>query len=160
MRLFSAASPRQVDLGLAVLRVVTGVIFAAHGAQKLFVYGMDGVAGGFAQMGIPLAQVAGPAVALLEFFGGIALVVGLLARPVALGLGITALGAIFFAHLPAGFFMPKGYEFVLALFGASFMLAVTGAGAWSVDAWIASRRPSGRKNSGFVSEPRTATHTA
>jgi putative oxidoreductase len=139
MRIASPASPRQIDLGIALLRVVTGAVFAAHGAQKLFVYGLDGVAGSFGQMGIPLAGIAGPSVALLEFFGGLALIVGLLTRPVALGLAATMIGAIGFVHLPAGFFMPNGYEFALTLLGGSAALALTGAGRWSLDARLAGR---------------------
>ena len=140
MRIAAPASPRQLDLALTILRVVSGTIFAAHGAQKLFVYGLDGVAGSFGQMGIPLAGIVGPAVAFLEFFGGLALVLGLLTRPVAVGLAAVMLGALFSVHLPAGFFLPNGYEFVLALFGAAATLAVTGAGRLSLDALLLARR--------------------
>lgn len=136
----SPATPRQTSIGLLVLRVITGIIFIAHGGQKLFVYGFDGVAGAFAGMGIPLAGIAGPAVALMEFFGGLALVVGLMTRLSGLGLAITMLGAIFFAHLPAGFFAPNGFEFPLALMGASLAVAFAGAGELSADALLRNRR--------------------
>jgi putative oxidoreductase len=130
----------RLDLALTVLRVIVGAVFVAHGAQKLFVFGMAGVQGAFGQMGIPLASVTGPAVALVEFFGGLALIVGLLTRLAGFGLAITMLGAIVFAHLPEGFFAPKGYEFPLTLLGATAALALAGAGRFSLDHVLASRR--------------------
>jgi putative oxidoreductase len=133
------SSHNHADIGIALIRVISGLVFAVHGGQKLFVYGFDGVAGAFTQMGIPMAAVAGPAVALLEFFGGIALIVGLLTRLAGLGLAIVMLAAILFVHAKAGFFAPNGYEFVLTLFGAAAALAIAGAGRYSVDAVIASR---------------------
>ena len=132
----------RVSAGLALLRIIVGVIFAAHGAQKIFVYGFDGVAGSFGQMGVPMAGIVGPAVALLEFFGGIALVLGLLTRFTALGLAATMVGAMTLVHLPNGFFAPNGIEFPLALFGAATAIAIIGAGRFSVDQVLSRRRAS------------------
>lgn len=136
---FRSPSPRQVDIGLTILRVVLGAIFIAHGGQKLFVFGFEGVAGAFGQMGVPAAGIVGPAIALIEFFGGIALALGLLTRLAALGIGSTMIGAIFLVHLPAGFFAPNGIEFPLALLAAAATLVVTGAGRYSLDGFIGSR---------------------
>lgn len=133
------SAPR-IDVALAALRVATGAVFAAHGAQKLFVYGFGGVTGAFAQMGAPLPGVTGPAVALLEFFGGLALAFGLLTRVAAVGLAVVMLGAIALVHAAAGFFNPNGVEFPLMLLAASAALALTGAGRFSLDHALASRR--------------------
>ena len=130
----------RMDAGLTVLRAVLGIIFIAHGAQKLFVFGLDGVSGAFGQMGVPFPGVIGPMVALVEFFGGMALLVGLLTRLAGLGLALTMAGAIMTVHLKGGFFSPNGFEFPLALAAASAAVALMGAGGFSLDRALARRR--------------------
>jgi putative oxidoreductase len=137
------ATSSRIDNALLILRLVLGAIMIAHGAQKLFVFGIAGITAGFTQMGVPLPAITAPLVSLLEFFGGIAIVIGLLTRLAALGLAIDMLGALLLVHGKNGFFLPAGYEFVLALFAMSAVLALAGAGRLSVDAMIARRRTSG-----------------
>ena len=139
MSLFRSPTRRQIDTALAVLRLVLGVTFILHGGQKLFVYGFDGVTGAFGQMGIPAPGFFGPFVAFVEFFGGIAITLGLLTRLAALGIGSTMVVAILTVHLKQGFFNPGGVEFPLSLLGSAIALLVAGAGAYSVDAVIAKR---------------------
>ena len=140
MSLFSSASNRQINIGLTILRLVVGAIFVAHGGQKLFVFGFDGVAGAFGQMGIPMAGIVGPFVAFVEFLGGLALITGLLTRLASFGLLSTMVVAILQVHLKNGFFNPGGIEFPLSLLGSTLLLAITGAGAWSLDAMIGGRK--------------------
>lgn len=135
-----ARNESRLDAGLALLRIVIGAVFLAHGAQKLFQFGLAGVTSSFSQVGVPLPAITAPVVSGLEFFGGIALIAGLLTRLVALGLTIDMLGAIFLVHLAGGFFAPKGVELVLVLGAAAATLALTGPGAYSMDAALARRR--------------------
>lgn len=130
------------DVGLAALRVVIGGIFAAHGAQKLFVYGIEGVTGGFAGMGIPMPGVTGPLTGVVELAAGLALVVGLMTRLAGVGLAVIMLGAIGMVHLGAGFWAPNGVEFPLALLAGAATLALAGAGRYSLDTALATRRRS------------------
>ena len=138
--MFGKPTEKQIDLGLLVMRLVLGTIFIAHGGQKLFTMGLDGVAGGFGQMGVPMASVMGPLVAFLEFFGGFAIIGGFLTRLVSLGLASTMIGAITLVHAKNGFFNPGGIEFPLSLLGTAIVLAITGAGSYSLDRVIGRKK--------------------
>jgi putative oxidoreductase len=136
----SIFSSSRADAALLLIRLVVGAVFIAHGAQKVFVFGLGGVTGGFVQMGIPLPQIAAPVVAFVELVGGAALVLGLFTHIAGVLLAIDMLGAMYFVHLKNGFFLPGGVEFPLTLCGVTAALAISGAGAYSVDALIARRR--------------------
>jgi putative oxidoreductase len=128
------------DAGAATLalRIPVGIVFIAHGAQKLFGwfggYGLEGTAQWMGSIGLNpgylLALLAGGA----EFFGGLALLVGLLVRPAAALLAFTMLVAIFSVHISKGLFLSNGgYEYALALLAVSVALLVGGAGRFSLD---------------------------
>ncbi|MEN4945974.1 DoxX family protein [Pseudomonas proteolytica] len=132
----------RAGFGLTVLRIFVGVIFAAHGSQKLFGWFGGGGLAGTAQWMESIGLAPGTLMALLsggtEFFAGLALIIGLLARPAALGLTIVSLVAIFSVHISNGLFMANnGYEFALALLGGTVAVLFEGAGKLSVDRAIA-----------------------
>lgn len=123
--------------GPAVLRLAIGAIFVAHGAQKLFGLwggpGIEGTAAGFAQLGLNPAMPLALLVGVVEFVGGLMLMLGALTLFTALALAITMAVAIWKVHFANGFFLPAGYEYNLALIGALVSLMLTGAGAFSID---------------------------
>jgi putative oxidoreductase len=135
--------------GPAVLRLVVGAVFVAHGAQKLFGVwggsGLSGTAAYFGQAGLapahPLAVIVGGA----EFVGGLLLIAGAFTFAAALVLVIDMVVATWKIHLPSGFFINwalapgrgHGYEFTLTLIGALACLTLTGPGALSIDGWRA-----------------------
>lgn len=133
------------SIGLTVLRVVLGVVFIAHGAQK-FAQGIPNVTRGFAGMGVPLADVAAPLVAGLELVGGGFLVLGVATRVVGVLLAADMVVAGLLAHSSAGFFSQDGgFEYVLVLAVGSLAVALTGPGRFSLDAVLlhATRRRRG-----------------
>ncbi len=142
------------DAGLAPLavRIPVGIIFVAHGAQKLFGwfggYGLEGTGQWMDSIGLHpgalLALLAGSA----EFLGGLALLLGLLVRPASAVLAFTMLVAIFSAHISKGLFLSNGgYEYALALLAVTVALCISGAGRVSLDNLLASRAGVGRKAS-------------
>jgi putative oxidoreductase len=134
------------DLAVLVARVALGVVFVAHGAQKVFTWGLGGTAEAFAGMGVPAPQAAAAFAGLVELLAGAALLVGL-ATPVAgLLLAADMLGAFLLVHLRNGVFVDAGgFELVAALGAGALVLAATGAGRFSLDRviarWRASRVP-------------------
>lgn len=125
-----------------VLRLIAGIIFVAHGAQKLFGwfggYGLQGTGQWMDSIGLApgflMALLAGSG----EFFGGLALIIGLLVRPAALVLAVAMAVAIFSVHISNGLFMANnGYEFALTLLAISLSLLISGAGRGSLDRVIA-----------------------
>src|SRR5688500_15512727 len=134
MWLFRTGSPRQIDAGIMLLRVMTGVVFAAHGAQKVFTMGLPAVTGFFTEAGIPLPSLSALVVSYVELMGGLLLIFGLLTRVAAFLLACNMVGAIVFVHLTKGFFLPEGYEFALTMLVSVITLELTGPGPYSIDA--------------------------
>ncbi len=139
------------DLVLTVIRLVLGVVFFAHGAQKMLGwfggYGFSGTMGFFEHNGIP-AVFAFLAIAA-EFFGGIGLLLGLLSRVSAFGITSNMLVAIATVHARNGFFMNwtglqkgEGFEYHLLVLAITFLVMARGAGALSLDRLLSRAAPS------------------
>ncbi|EGR2797987.1 DoxX family protein [Vibrio navarrensis] len=142
--LIKSLAESKAGYGALALRLPIGIIFMAHGAQKLFGwFGGYGLAGTGQWMdsiglgpGMLMAGLAGSA----EFFGGLAILLGLLTRPAAFTLAFTMLVAIVSVHLENGLFMANnGYEFGLALLAASVSLAFSGAGKLGLDSILSQK---------------------
>ena len=117
-----------------MLRVVVGFLFAAHGWQKYNEFTIAGTQGAFTQMGVPAADLVAPVVATLELVGGIALMLGLATRPIAILLTLNMAGAIALVHAPAGIFVEAGgFELVLMLGASALAVALAGPGKFSLD---------------------------
>ena len=140
------------NTGTAILRLVMGVVFFAHGAQKLLGwfggYGFSGTMGFFTGMMHIPAPFAFLAIAA-EFFGGLGLILGFLTRIAAFGIAVNMLVAIGMVHSSFGFFMNwsgtqkgEGFEYHLLVLAMTAFLMIRGAGAFSIDRAIATASPS------------------
>lgn len=130
--------PRQrntVEVSLLVARVIAGIVFVPHGAQKLLgAFGGPGLAA-FVQMVGPLGYL----VAIAEFFGGLCLIAGVLSRFSAASIILIMLGAIGMVHIPNGFFMNwigtqkgEGYEYHLLAIGLLQVVMMMGPGRFAL----------------------------
>jgi putative oxidoreductase len=116
---------RHRPTALGVLRILAGLLFMQHGAQKLF-----GWLGGTQAELFSLMGLAG----IFEFFGGLLIVVGFMTRPVALVLMLEMLFAYFTAHLPQGFWPIQNGGELAALYAIIFLyLATAGPGRFAID---------------------------
>ena len=129
------------SVGLAVLRVVTGAVFIAHGLPKFGFIG-DGslakTADMMGNMGIPLPAVSAFLIAATDTFGGALLIAGFMTRFVTATQVFALLVAVFVVHLPNGFAGPGGYQWSLLLAAVAFCLMLEGAGKYSVDRKLSS----------------------
>jgi putative oxidoreductase len=130
-----------IALGLLVVRVVVGLLFVGHGAQKLFGwfggYGPKGTGGWLESVGIKPGVAMAVAAGLMELIGGLLFVAGLLTPLAAVLIVLTMLGAIVKVHGPNGIWATaNGYEYNLVLIAIAIGIALTGAGEYSIDALI------------------------
>ena len=139
------------DSAIAILRLALGVVFFAHGAQKMLGwfggYGFSGTMGFFThQMGIP-APFAFLAICA-EFFGGLGLIVGFLGRIAAFGIMCNMIVAVMMIHIHNGLFMNwfgnqkgEGYEYHVLAIAALLVIIIKGSGAFSVDGFLTDDLP-------------------
>lgn len=140
--MFAWITHTRSDIGLTVERLILGIVFLAHGSQKVLgLFGGGGLlatVASFEKMGLPSFIAWG--VPFVEFLGGIGLILGFYTRIWSLGIGAIMVGAILLVHLPNGLFMNwygqqagEGYEFHLLAIALAFSLMLHGGGTLSFD---------------------------
>jgi putative oxidoreductase len=127
------AGARFAKWGMLPLRIVVGLVFLMHGAQKLFVFGLGGTADIMGKLGLPLPGLAAIIVIAVELLGGLAILLGVFTRLAGALLAFEMLIAILVARVNGGFFAPYGYEFELTLLGACLTFALNGPGQMSLE---------------------------
>jgi putative oxidoreductase len=140
------------DPVFTVSRLVLGLVFFAHGAQKMLGwfggYGFSGSLSAFSTSGMPM--LLGLFVILTEFFGSVALICGAFARVASGAIALLMVGAIAMVHAHFGFYMNwfgqqkgEGFEYHLLAIGLAVVVLVRGAGSFSVDGLLSKRMAQG-----------------
>jgi putative oxidoreductase len=127
-----------MELGLLVIRIVVGLVFMGHGAQKLFGmfggYGLEGTGGFFESLGLKPGRLNAFMAGAAEFAGGVLFALGLLTPLAGAMLIGTMTVAIITVHWTKGMWSTEGgYEYNLVLMAAAFGVVATGPGNWSLD---------------------------
>ncbi|MFD6442508.1 DoxX family protein [Peribacillus sp. NPDC060186] len=130
-----------IGIGLLVIRVVIGLSFVGHGAQKLFGwfggYGLKGTGGWFDSIGMKPGVTMALFAGLSEFIGGALFALGLLTPLAGILIASTMLVAIVKVHGANGYWSTQnGYEYNLAILAVAIGVAITGAGQYSLDAFL------------------------
>ncbi|MFI0418071.1 DoxX family protein [Spongiactinospora sp. 9N601] len=134
------------DIAALIARLIVGVIFMAHGLQKIRAGGVGPTAAGFAEMGVPMPQIAAGFTMAVELVGGALLILGLVTPLAALLLAVVCAAAAIFVHARNGIFISDGgFELVGGLGSAVLLLAAGGAGRFSLDHLIFGRRRERRR---------------
>lgn len=131
--LYCRCSEKWGPLAPLVLRLALGIVFFAHGWQKIDQMGAEGVTGFFDSLGIPFPAFFAILIIALELVGGAALILGILTHWIAKLFAIEMLVAFLLVHLENGVFVQNGgFELVLVLMAGAISLVITGAGKWSL----------------------------
>ena len=130
-----------INIGLLIIRLVIGLLFVGHGAQKLFGwfggYGLKGTGGWFESIGMKPGVTVALFAGLAELIGGILFALGFLTPLAAVLIAGTMLMAIMKVHAPNGLWATaNGYEYNLTLIAVVIGIALIGPGQFALDAFL------------------------
>lgn len=146
MQVFQRVHP---GYGIAAVRIMSGIVLFVAGYQKLMGPGVAGIAGFFANVGIPAAPVMAPLLIAFEIVGGLLLIAGVFSRFIGAAMIVQFFVAGFLVSLPSQMGWGQArLDLLLMVCGAMFLLS--GAGSLSVDGWLASRRGAGARALSFA----------
>jgi putative oxidoreductase len=133
--------PSVRDAALLVARLLLGIVLVVHGWQKVVTYGLAGTAEAFAGMGVPLAPVSAAYAGIVELVGGALILLGAATAVVGVLVVLDMVGAALLVHVGNGVIVTEGGWELVGMIGAlALVLAAVGAGRYSVDHALASRR--------------------